>query len=420
MPRQTVTRRHFLASTSGSAVALGLTAKVVRAAPGANERISIGLIGCGERGKNHLDSILKFQSKHNVQMTSLCDVWQVNLKRSAEIVAQAYGGTAPKTFTRFGEMLEMKELDAVVIATPDFAHGPALVAALKAGKDVYVEKPMTLYLKDALKLREVARAHPERVVVVGTQYVTYSSYIDARRVIAEGKIGKPVFSQTSYCRNSKDGEWLYYALDPKWEPGVNLDWKRWCGPLGKQQWDPEVYARWRRYRKFSTGIIGDLLVHRITPLMMALDAGWPTRVVASGGHYIDKKMENHDQVNINIEFEKEHTMIVAGSTANEVGLETMIRGHKANLYLGARKLTLRPERIYAEEVEQQEIEGENLGDSQDLLRTRWIEAMRTRGPSPSPVDLGTQVMVVVDLAARSMWDGRAYAFDPGKLKARAL
>ena len=108
------------------------------------------------------------------------------------------------------------------------------------------------------------------------------------------------------------------------------------------------------------------------------------------------------------------------STANEVGLETMIRGHKANLYLGGRKLTLRPERIYAEEIEQLEIEGEDFGDTQDQLRIRWIEAIRTRGPSPSPIDLGAQVMVAVDLASRSMWDGRAYSFDPKKLKARRI
>jgi hypothetical protein len=131
-------------------------------------------------------------------------------------------------------------------------------------------------------------------------------------------------------------------------------------------------------------------------------------------------MENHDQVNINIEFEKGHTMIVAGSTANEVGLETLIRGHRANLYLGGRRLTLRPERIYAEETEEQVIEGEDTGDPQDLLRAQWIEAIRTRGKSPSPIDLATQVMVAVDLASRSMWDGHAYGFDPRKLKARRI
>jgi predicted dehydrogenase len=246
------------------------------------------------------------------------------------------------------------------------------------------------------------------------------SYRKARELIAEGAIGKPVWSQTSYCRNSKDGEWLYYEIDPNWQPGVNLDWKQWCGKLGEVAWNPEIYARWRRYRKYSTGIIGDLLVHRITPLIMALDLGWPTRVVASGGHYVDKSMENHDQVNLNIEFENEHTMIVAGSTANEVGLETVIRGHKGNLYLGGRNALLRPERIFADEVDERSIDGEDLGDDQDQLRIHWLGAIRSKSPAASPVGLGAKVMVVVDLATRSLWEGSAFGFDPKTMKVRKL
>jgi predicted dehydrogenase len=246
------------------------------------------------------------------------------------------------------------------------------------------------------------------------------SYTEAKGLIAKGAIGKPVWSQTSYCRNSKEGEWLYYALDPRWQPGVTLDWDAWCGPLGKAPYSAEIYARWRRYRRYSTGIIGDLLVHQITPLIMAMDLGWPTRVTASGGHYVDKAMENHDQININVEFEGEHTMIVAGSTANELGLETVIRGHKGNLYVGGRNALLRPERLFADEVEERTITGEDLGDSQDALRLKWVDCIRTRAPSPSPVELGTKVMVIVDLATRSLWEGGAFSYDPVKRKVKKI
>jgi predicted dehydrogenase len=238
-------------------------------------------------------------------------------------------------------------------------------------------------------------------------------------MIREGKIGKPVFSQTSYCRNSKDGEWLYYAIDPAWEPGVNLDWERWCEPLGPAPWDPAVYARWRRYKRYSTGIIGDLLVHVMTPLIMAVDQGWPTRVVASGGHYVDKAMENHDQVNITIEFEGEHTMIVAGSTCNEQGLETMIRGHEATLYMSGNDLVIRPEVHWVDEIETETIQCPSIHD-QDELRLNWMSCIRTREPNWSPVELGTKVMVVVDLATRSMWEGHAYEFDHETMTARAI
>jgi predicted dehydrogenase len=292
--------------------------------------------------------------------------------------------------------------------------------AILAGKDVYIEKPMTLRLKDALRLRRVVEENPTAIAIVGTQYVMSPSTVDAKKLIAEGAIGKPVWSQTSYCRNSRDGEWLYYGIDPAWQPGVNLDWDAWCGPLGKAPWDAEVFARWRRYRRYSTGIIGDLLVHKITPLLFAMDLGWPTRVVAAGGHYVDKVMENHDQVNLTIQFEKEHTMIVAGSTANERGLETLIRGHKANLYLDGRTTKLVPEQLFADELDERTATGEDHGDDQDALRLKWLECIRTRGPSPSPVDLGAQVMVIVDLATRSMWEGGAFEFDPQSQKVRKL
>ena len=390
--------------------------------PHTAEPVRIGIIGAGGMGTEHARAFQRLTAAGttDVQVAVLCDVCVPRLEAAGQALRKEGAHYDFRYCTDYRELLRDASLQGVLIATPEHWHARMGADAIRAGKDVYIEKPMTLRHEEAFRLRDVAAAHPERIVVIGTQYVMYSSYIDAQRLIAEGKIGKPVFSQTSYCRNSKDGEWLYYEIDPAWQPGVNLDWSAWTGPLGRQPWSPEVYARWRRYRKYSTGIIGDLLVHRITPLMMALDVGWPVRVVASGGHYVDGAMENHDQVNINIEFEKGHTMIVAGSTANEVGLETLIRGHRANLYLGGRRLTLRPERIYAEETEEQVIEGEDTGDPQDLLRAQWIEAIRTRGKSPSPIDLATQVMVAVDLASRSMWDGHAYGFDPGKLKARRI
>ena len=132
-------------------------------------------------------------------------------------------------------------------------------------------------------------------------------------------------------------------------------------------------------------------------------------------------MENHDQVNLTIEFEGEHTMIVAGSTSNEVGFETVIRGHKGNLYIGgSRNVTIRPERIYADQVDEQNFEGEDHGDDQDQLRLQWLNAIRSRSPAPSPVDLAAKVMVAVDLATRSIWEGSAFGFDPASMRTRKL
>ena len=154
--------------------------------------------------------------------------------------------------------------------------------------------------------------------------------------------------------------------------------------------------------------------------MLALDQGWPVRVVASGGHYVDKAMENHDQVNINVEFEGEHTMLIAGSTCNETGLEILIRGHKANLYLGGRHCELRPERLYAEDIDPRKIECEDIGNDQDQLRLDWLQCVRSREAAVSGIDLATKMMVAVDLATRSLWEGNAYAFDPATMTAKAI
>lgn len=429
-------RRDFLKTTAGAAAAAGtldaLGASPLRASPAdlvgrdptppmAREAVNIAILGTGGMGSGHMNAFLKFATEgtEEVRIAALCDVCQPRLEAAKTRCDSTQGGSVD-TYADYRQVLQRPDIHGVLIAAPEHWHGPMAEDAIRAGKDVYVEKPMTLHLDAALRLKQVADANPAVIVQVGTQYVMYPSYHEARRMILEGKIGKPVWSQTSYCRNSKDGEWLYYRIDPAWQPGVNLDWDAWCGPLGAAPWSPEIYARWRRYRKYSTGIIGDLLVHRITPLIFGANLGWPTRVIASGGHYVDKAMENHDQVNLTIEFEDEHTMIVAGSTANEVGLETLIRGHKGNIYLGGRTTTVRPERIYAEEFDEETIEGENRGDTQDQLRRDWLECIRTRKAPASPVELGTKVMVIVDLAARSMWEGGAFAFDPATQQVRKI
>lgn len=393
-----------------------------RAPLGPDDPVRIGVIGTGGMGTGHLEALVKAhkEGRANVQVAAMADVCQPRLEAAKQKAEAVQGAGTVETYTRYRELLARPDLHGVLIASPEHWHQQMAEDAIEAGKDVYVEKPMTFRLREALRLWDVQRKNPDLIVNVGTQYVMTPSYTAAKALIAEGAIGKPVWSQTSYCRNSKTGEWLYYEIDPAWQPGVNLDWDAWCGPSGKAPWNPEVYARWRRYRRYSTGIIGDLLVHRLTPLMWAVDAGWPVRVIASGGHYVDKAMENHDQVNLTIEFEGEHTVIVAGSTANELGLETVIRGHKGNLYVGGRNAVLRPERLYADEVEERTIVGQDHGDDQDALRRRWVECIRSREAPPSPVELGVRVMVIVDLAARSMWEGAAFGYDPERRKVRKL
>jgi predicted dehydrogenase len=266
---------------------------------------------------------------------------------------------------------------------------------------------------------KLAQANPQVIFQVGTQKMQLKKYQEAKKLIDAGEIGVPTFSQTSYCRNSKDGEWLYYTIDPKWDPNTNMDWDTWIGTGPKIPWNPEIYARWRRYKDWSTGIIGDLLVHEVTPLLMALESqGWPVKVTAVGSHLVDKKMENHDQVNLTIEFESGHIMTVAGSTCNEVGVETMIRGHKANLYLADRHCTLRPERLFVDYIDEKRVECPDIGNDQDVHRLEWLKCIRTRTKPLADAHTGARMMVIVALATRALWEGGTFVFDPKTLKGR--
>ncbi len=386
--------------------------------------LRIGVIGVGGEpgacamGLGHCMSLVDIAKKNRekVQVVAICDLNNKYLEQGKSKIERAQAGVKVDTYRKSAELLAREDIHGVVIATPEHSHSANGIEAIMSGKDVYLEKPMTLNLGMALNLARVAAANPDVIVQVGTQKTRLPNYLEAKKLIKDGYIGMPTFSQTSYCRNSKDGEW-HYGYDKNWKVGQDIDWDSWCGELGAMPWDPKLYSQWRRYRKTSTGIIGDLLVHVMTPLMLALDQGWPTRVVATGGHLVDKAMENHDNIHIAVQFETGHQMIVVGSTCNQAGLETMIRGHKGNIYLGGNNCTVRPEPTFSEEVEEKVVKCANIGDDQDAHRVGWLQSIRTREKPLSSVELGLKVMVIVDLATRSMWEGGAFTFDPKTMAA---
>ena len=381
---------------------------------GDDEPIRIGIIGTGGMGGGHLGAFLGFAKNEEVklQIVALSDVCKPRLDRAMKRAQDA--GHAPTAYVDYKEMLERGDLHGVLIASPEHWHAQMAIDAILAGIDVYLEKPMTLHLEDAVSLWHVVKAN-DQLLQVGTQKMMIPKFVEAKRLLAEGAIGHPTLSQTSYCRNTPAGEWNYYQIEEGVEPGPNLDWERWCGPLGAQEFDTKIYHRWRRYRKYSTGIIGDLLVHVMTPMIFALDLGFPERVVGVGGHYIDHDMENHDQLHLTVQWSN-HQMAVAGSTINDTGLETMIRGHHANMLLAGNNVVIQPQRPFVDDVDPQTVDCQGIRD-QDELRKDWLACIRSREMNRSTVDLGLKHMIIVDLAARSLWDGHAYRFDAESMSA---
>jgi predicted dehydrogenase len=373
------------------------------------------VIGTGRMGLTHCQAFAnpRLWGQLPVELVAISDVCAPRLEKAHQAVAQLQPGVEVGAHRDFRELFDLG-LHGVVIATPVHWHVPIAIEALAAGLDVYVEKPSSNRLDEALQLGRAVEASGG-VVQVGAQMIREPKYAAARELIAAGRIGTPTCAQTSYCRNSLEGEWLY-PIDEAVRPGAALDWEAWCGPLAPEPWSAELYHRWPRYRRFSTGILGDMLVHVLTPMVWALDAGWPLRVAATGAHLVDRAMENHDQLTLSVQFEGGTTLLAMGSTCSELGLETLVRGHEATLYLGGNHCVLTPERINLDaEPEEQRFEGIH---AQFEHRRDWIRCIRSREEPLGDVETAAKVAAIIDMGARALWDGGSWELDADTLQLR--
>src|SRR3954452_20427185 len=276
-------RREFLqagAASSGLALVGAGGAATAAAFPGA-EMKRVGLIGSGWYGKIDLLRLLQVAP---VDVVSLCDVDRKMLAEAAEILATRQGSKKkPRTYTDYREMLKEKDLDIVLIATPDHWHPLAMIAAVEAGADVYVEKPISVDVTEAQAMLAAARKH-RRVVQVGTQRRSTPHLIEARdRIVREGKLGKIGLVEI-YC---------YYHMrargnPPDTAPPEYLDWDLWTGPAPMRPYNALVHPRgWRAFTEYGNGILGDTGIHMLDMARWMLDLGWPRRISSAGGIFID-------------------------------------------------------------------------------------------------------------------------------------
>lgn len=408
MPRHVVSRRRFLAGASTSAAGLGLAARVVRAAPGANERLSIGLIGCGERARAHLAGLIKFRPAHNLQVTALCDVWEVNLKRMAEATAKGFG-EAPRTCTRFGEMLADKDLDAVVIATPDFAHGPILVAALEAGKDVYIEKPMTIQLEYANRALDLARQR-ERVVQCGTQYRSHPYILGVAKEVASGSLGK--ISRVSSAASYNHPRWKRGHADCK---ASDVDWEAYLLDLPPRPFDASLLREWHLHRETSNGLPGLWMTHYVDATALMLNLAYPATAVAHGGNYVWKDGREHaDTFTALLEYPE--GLLFGWSMSLGTGAEWRycIYGRTGTIEVGGnRSLGDKPWRFTPEggkpatQPAVRTLEPVPAGDHME----NWLECIRSRERPRADIQFGHQHAVASIMAAEALAGGKRQAYD---------
>jgi predicted dehydrogenase len=277
-----LTRRHFIRQSAVGAAGLGLflngRSVQVEASPlprpaSPNNRVNLGFIGFGIRGNILLEAA---KQTGQANLVAVSDCYRGHLDRALERT----DGKIQTNFGQYKKLLERSDVDAVVVATPDHWHTPIVLDAVAAGKDVYIEKPMTHTIEEGPGIIAAAQKSG-RLVQVGSQWLSSPIQNRAREIITAGEIGQVTKVVAFYNRNSSTGAWNY-PIPPDLQEGVNMDWNEWLGPAPKHAYDPERVFRYRKYWDYSGGISTDLFVHLITSIHYLLNATIPSVVAASG------------------------------------------------------------------------------------------------------------------------------------------
>jgi predicted dehydrogenase len=277
-------RRDFL-QAGAAGVALAAASRFAPAFAD-DKPIRAGLIGTGWYGKIDLLRLLQVAP---AEVVSLCDVDKKMLAEAADIVAARQASKKkPRTYHDYRDMLKEKDLDLVFIATPDHWHALPMIAAVEAGADVYVQKPISVDIVEGRAMVAAARKH-KRVVQVGTQRRSTPHLIDARdKVVKEGKLGKVGLVEIYCYYHMRATETAEQAPDT--DPPDYLDYETWTGPAPMRPYNKLVHPRrWRAFMEYGNGIVGDMCIHMLDMTRWMLDLGWPKRVSSAGGILVDKK-----------------------------------------------------------------------------------------------------------------------------------
>src|SRR3954468_18354804 len=260
------TRRRFL--ETGATLAASAFAQDVTP----NNRIRIATIGFGGMGMGDTQHAV---SMPGVELAAVCDIYDGRLTRAREV-----HGDQIFTTRDYREVLTRKDIDAVIVATPDHWHADLSVAAMEAGKDVYCEKPMVQKVEDGKRVI-AAQEKTGRIFQVGSQYVTSAVYQKARELVQAGAIGRLTMVEAWLDRNTALGAWQY-SIPPDASPST-VDWDRFLGKAPKRPFEPVRLFRWRNYRDYGTGVGGDLFVHLLSGLHAVTGSAGPERIMATGG-----------------------------------------------------------------------------------------------------------------------------------------
>jgi len=373
---------------------------------GANNRIVVGYIGVGLQGGLHISLQKANAQQNNIAQAAVCDV----SAHRRDAAMKAVDDDKAKPYENFEELLGRNDIDAVTISTCDQWHATAAIAALQAGKHVYLEKPMARYLPEAFDLYDTI-TKSGKVFQVGSQACSDPKWDRARQYVKDGKVGQLVLIQEAYMRNSKDGEWNTAPYVPAdWMDEKDINWPKWQGKTKKIPFSSERFARWRKYYPYCAGPLGDLAPHRIHPVLLATGKPeFPSRVVCLGQNPVHADRtppgapdrDCPEDVQFIAEFPSGLALIMITGTVNQVGLDSVIRGHLGTLLVGANSVDLRPE-PFADEIDPDT--AGNLGtESIESHEKNWFDSIRANTPlaANAGADLAIKAQTVLSLAEMS-------------------
>jgi predicted dehydrogenase len=323
-----VSRRNFL-QASAAVAATGASA------PAASDRITIGMIGTGARAMELMEAI---KQHPQAEIVAVVDAYKGRVERAIDRT----GGRA-KAYPSHHELLAQKDIDAVVVATPDHWHKSIIIDAVRAGKDVYSEKPLTYRASEGNEIIAEARKK-ERIIQVGSQGMSGAAQQKAKELIKSGKLGQITMIRAAYNRNTASGAWIY-PIPPDASPQT-VNWELFLGPAPKRPFSLERFFRWRCYEDYSGGIATDLFVHLCTTIHFLMDAKMPSRAVALGQLYRWKESRDvPDTINAVLEYPEGFAVNLSSTFNNELSAEGgfHILGTKGSIILGWGGLTFYPE-----------------------------------------------------------------------------
>jgi predicted dehydrogenase len=391
------TRRSFLLA-SGAVIA-GSSATSFAA----NETLNVGLIGTGGRCQALTKSLLTIP---NVRVVAISDVREDSITGAKKLV-----GDKVAVFKHFPDLLERKDVDAVLIASPDHWHVPMAVAACEAKKDVYVEKPLTHDLSEGKAVIDAQNKH-ERIVQVGTQQRSMPHIIKAREIIQGGGVGKVVKVHMTWNRNTDRLRRNKDSLDPS-----SVDWKGWLGHAKPQKYDEYRMRNWRWFWDFGGGLFTDLMVHWIDVAHWILDVDHPEKAVSLGQHTVSEGVwETPDTVQTVLSYKGGIQMHFEGTFANaREGAHIVFMGTEANLYIDRGAYVLTPE-LRSKTAKPNELilstnpkhRGADFYDKPDgelVHLTNWVECVKSRKKPSAPAEGGVGSASAAHLANMALRNG---------------